>query len=233
MVFLSSALAPGSPASEFPDPVHSFDYYTQNGTSIPIGGLGTSGTNRIIQYKVLSAGVNTLGGGVNANGIYVIDCQGQNLVISNFRMFGTLVILNPGSGTTIQGAVYFAPNTLGAPSLMVQGDCAIATGSTNLADNVAQTANFNIAGAPYLGATDTTYSTSYPCRFDGIVYVSGNLTTSNTFTTQGTVIVNGTWTSSGTANLVYDPASYNNPPPGFTSSKPAPVSGSWRWENAQ
>jgi hypothetical protein len=223
----------GVVAEALPDTVHAFDYYNQNGTTISIGSIPSVSGNPTIQNQVLGPTTNKLGGGTNPKGIYIIDCKNENLVIQNFRMYGTLVILNPGPSSIIQSSVYFSPVTAGYPCLMVSGNWNIATTATNLADSSSSLTNYNPAGEPYMGTADTTYTTSYPCRFDGIVYVSGNLTTSNTFSNQGTVIVNGSWTPAGTANLTYDPTSYNNPPPGFTSGKLIPVSGTWRWEPAQ
>ena len=186
-----------------------------------------------MQNKLLSPASNPFGGGTNSKGIYVIDCKGQNLVIMTTRVVGTLVILNPGAASKIQTQNYFAPAVTGYPCLMVQGDMTFSETTQNLADSSASFVNYNPVGTPYMGATDSTYTTQYPDRFDGLVYVSGNLTTQGTFTTSGTVIVGGSWSSNGTANLTYDAATYKNPPPGFTSGQLVPVSGSWKWEAAQ
>ena len=53
-----------------------FDYYINNGTNIPITALPKAGPNRIIHDVVLSAANNPYGA-TNAQGIYVIDCQGR------------------------------------------------------------------------------------------------------------------------------------------------------------
>ena len=223
----------GAQPEEMPSTTGAFNYYTANGTNISIGSILSVGGNPTIQNKLLSPKSNPLSGTLNSNGIYVIDCKGANLIITATRVVGTLVILNPGPNSAIQTQNYFAPAVTGYPCLMVQGNITFNETSTNLSDNSTSFVNYNPSGTPYMGATDSTYTTQYPNRFDGLVYVSGNLTTQGTFTTSGTVIVGNTWSSSGTANLTYDATTYKNPPPGFTSGQLAPVTGSWRWEAAQ
>jgi len=223
----------GVQTEEMPSTTGAFSYYTTNGISIPIGSIPSISGNPTIQNKLLSPNSNPYGNTLSSKGIYIIDCKGANLIISTTRIVGTLVILNPGASTTIQTQNYFAPSVTGYPCLMVQGNITFNESSSNLSDNSTSFVNYNPAGTPYMGATDSTYTTQYPNRFDGLVYVSGNLTTQGTFTTSGTVIVGGAWSSSGTANLTYDATTYKNPPPGFTSGQLAPVTGTWRWEAAQ
>ena len=130
-----------------PDSTHVFDYYTTNGLDITSHVPNVSGTLKL-QYALLSPNVNTLGGGQNSQGIYVINCNGTNIQISNVRVYGTLVLLNPGSSSTVNGAVYFAPAVTGYPLLMVKGNMTLAAGTTNLADNSSQNINYNQSGAP-------------------------------------------------------------------------------------
>ncbi|MDB5172345.1 MAG: hypothetical protein JWN51_1118 [Phycisphaerales bacterium] len=225
-------------ARSLPDSTHVFDFYKTNGTSISIGSLPKVGVNYQCFYRVLSPSVNTLGGGTNASGIYVIDCQNNNIQVAFCRVVGTLVLLNVGSASTVQSSNYFQTGTNGYPVLMVQGAITIKTASANLVDNSATgnatvaSINYNQTGAPYQGVADTTFTTAYPSRFDGLVYVSGALTTSTVVNINGVLIVGGAYTGTtlSTLTLNYDSSSYKNPPPGFTGGSLAPVSGSWRWE---
>ena len=199
-----------------PDSTHVFDYYTSNGLDITSHVPNVSGTLKL-QYALLCPNVNTLGGGQNSQGIYIINCNGTNIQISNVRVNGTLVLLNPGSSSTVNGAVYFAPAVAGYPSLMVKGNMLLGAGTSALSDNSAQNINYNQSGAPYAGVTDSTFTTTYPCRFEGVVYVSGNLNaTSATFI--GSVIVNGTFTATSALSITYDSTVYTNAAPGFFSS---------------
>ena len=212
-----------------PDKTHVFDYYVANGSDIT-SSVPTSNGNYKLQYTLLAPGVNTLSGGAkNSQGIYVINCNNTPINISNCRVYGTLVLLNPGTNSSINGSVYFAPATAGYPSLLVKGNFTIAAGTTNLADSSTNNINFNQAGAPYSGATDTTFTTTYPCRFEGVVYVSGNLTATAT-TVIGSIASGGTFTINTSLTTTYDPTIYNSPAPGFSSSQLTTTSGSWQWE---
>ena len=219
-----------------PDPTTAFDFYIQNGTDIPISSIPLSGLNRQLQLRLLSPTSNPFGA-PNANGIYVIDCMGQNLQIANCRVLGTLIVLNPGTNSALQNSDYFSPAVANYPVLMVKGDWTIKINTTPLADNAntnttPPSVNYNPSGSPYAGAsptTDSTYTTTYPSRLDGLVYVSGSLTTNSTLTLQGILVVGGTHTIQGAMNLTYDATSYTNPPPGFYPPPKMSVrNGSWR-----
>ena len=208
---------------------HVFDWYTQNGTSIPISSVpGTS--TKTLKYRLFSPGCNPFGGATNSYGVYVIDCQNTVIQVAYCRVVGTLVLLNVGAGSTVQNSNYFAPSSAypNYPVLLVKGSIAVNTTATALADNLATgdlnvlSVNYNPTSTPYNGVSDTTYSTTYPSEIDGLVYVSGNLTTSNAPTFKGIVLVGGTVTVSGTLNLTYDATSYNTPPPASPTTAPSP-----------
>jgi hypothetical protein len=224
---LTNALL-GSPPTP-PSNTHVFDYYTTNGTDIT-SSVPTSGGNYKLQYVLLAPNINTLSGGAkNSQGIYVINCNNTVINISNCRVYGTLVLLNPGTNSSINGSVYFAPAAPGYPCLMVKGNFALSAGTANLSDSSAQSINFNQTGAPYQGATDATFTTSYPCRFEGVVYVSGNLN-ATAATIIGSLQVGGTLSVSTSISETYDPTVYNIPAPGFSSSQLTTTPGSWQWE---
>jgi len=218
----------GSPVTP-PSSTNVFTYYTANGTDITSSVPLVSGSYKL-QYVLLAPNVNTLAGGAkNSQGIYVINCNNTVINISNCRVYGTLVLLNPGTNSSINGSVYFAPASPGYPCLMVKGDFTLAAGTANLADSSAQNINFNQAGAPYNGSTDTTFTTTYPCRFEGVVYVSGNLK-ATAATIIGSIQTGGTLTVTTSISETYDPTVYNIPAPGFSSSQLTTTSGSWQWE---
>ncbi len=62
---------------------HVFDYYIAKGTAISYASIPTAGANAMIDQTLLSPGSNPITGATNANGIYVIDCQNNNLIIQN------------------------------------------------------------------------------------------------------------------------------------------------------
>lgn len=228
-----------TPLLTFPDTTHAFDYYTQKGTSLSIGSLPVSGTVSQLWYRLLAPNVNSGSGGTDKKGIYIIDCQGKTISIAYCRIVGTLVLLNVGSGSIIQNSNYFSPGAQNLPVLMVQGNIQIATTATALADKSATgyasvpSINYNPAGAPYLGVSDTTYTTTYPSEIDGLVYVSGSLTTSSSPTFNGVVVVGNALSSSGKLTVNFDSTIYSNPPAGFTVGNVVPAGGTWQWEAAQ
>lgn len=211
-----------------PDTTHVFDYYNTNGTDIT-SSVPIVSSNYKLTNALLGPWLNTLSGGAkNTNGIYVINCNNTAITISNCRVYGTLVINNPGSGSSINGAVYFAPAQTGYPSLMVKGNFTLNAGTTSLSETTAGV-NFNPSGAPYNGVTDNIIGGTYPCRFEGIVYVSGNLTATAT-TIIGSLMAGGTLTVNTSLSETYNSSIYSNPAPGFSSSTLSTVSGSWQWE---
>jgi Tfp pilus assembly protein PilX len=200
----------GVSARTVPDTTSVFSYYTTNGTQIGNGG-GTLGG------FVATSSVNTGSGGTNANGIYVYDCRGANVTVQNCRIVGTLVLLNAGSGSTIQQNCLFQQGSTKLPVLMVQGSITINLSNSTFTEATAGT-NLNPSGAPYNGVTNSTTTDTYPCEIDGLVYISGNLTTQNHPVFKGPLIINGTWTATGAVDLAPDTSYYTNPPQGFTAT---------------
>ena len=212
-----------------------FNYYTTSGTAISISTLGSPAK---LQNVVLSPASNPYGVQADPQGIYVIDCQGQSITISRCRIVGTLVLLNAGSSSSVQGNVNFASAVANYPCMLVQGSMTIQFDSTTqLQENQSPATNFNPAGAnPPATATpfpwgssnyNSTTSDSYASIMAGLVYVSGNLTTANA-PAINVLVVGGTLTTSGQISLSYDPSYYSNPPPGFCTIPMVVSPGSWQ-----
>lgn len=205
-----------------------FGAYTAKGTAIPVSSLPIVSLKPTIQRVVLSPASNPFGA-TDPNGIYVIDCQGQSLVITNCRIAGTLVLLNPGAATAVTGSVRWVPAVTNYPCLLVNGSIALQMSGTSLSESTLST-NFNPPGTPYIypsGTTDTDTSDSYPSSINGLVYVSGNVTTSNA-PTVSVLVIKGTLSVGGTLTLSYDSTPYNSPPPGFYTVTMTPSQGSWK-----
>ncbi|HEX3356360.1 MAG TPA: hypothetical protein VHS31_05195, partial [Tepidisphaeraceae bacterium] len=144
---------------QLPDPVHVFDYYQSQATSISIANVPTDVNGiHIMQLGVLSPGSNPYGATTNPQGIYVINCSGAVLQIANMRIVGTLIVLNPGAGSGTAQSNYMAPATANFPALMVMGDWLLASTASNLTDNAntgdatTPAVNYNPPSTPYLGA---------------------------------------------------------------------------------
>lgn len=204
------------------------DTYIALGTPIVHASLSKISGIRGFEKIVLSPRFNPAGTS-NALGVYVIDCQNQAFVIDSCRIVGTLVVLNPGLGSEIRGSVNWTPAVDNYPCLIVMGNLAINTSSTTLSESSLNT-NFNPDGNPYPypgGVTDTTQTTSYPSVFDGLVYISGNLTTSNGPQID-TLVVGGTVGIGGSVKLDFDSKYFTNPPPGFYTLQMGLAPGSWQ-----
>jgi hypothetical protein len=195
----------GNTALVLPSSSTIFNNYT--GTAISFGSIPTVGGIATLSGKTFSSSSNPVGGSTDPNGIYIIDCGGSTLNMSSCHVVGTLILKNPGASGSISGSNYFEPGTAGNPVLMVSGNINIKPVNTS----------FTLSG------------TTYASAFKGVVYVSGNLATSNHPVFNGSVVVNGNWSSSGSTDLNYDSSVVTHPPAGFgSSSKMLVVSGSFK-----
>ncbi len=211
-----------------------FDYYLANGTWIDIASIPlTSGTRQLFK-NVLAPSVNLFGPSGNAEGIYVIDCQGQNLIIENTRVMGTLVILNPGITCRIQGSNHWSPVSPNYPALMVRGNAQFQMSQLDLNESLLAT-NFNPPGAPYNGTFDDTDTDgdTYPSKIKGLVYVSGQLRVPGAVGIEplfdGSVVCTTFQADSlGDVTFSYRPTHIHYPPPGFAAGSTMQiVPGTW------
>lgn len=208
-----------------------FDYYLANGTWIDIESLPSSWGTRQLFKKVLAPSVNLFGPSGNAEGIYVIDCEGQNLVIENVRVMGTLVIINPGSTCRFQNSMSLCPVSPHYPAVLVQGNAQFTMSQLDL-DEALLATNFNPTGAPYNGTADADTADKYPSKIKGLVYVSGQMRLPAASVEpyfDGSVICNTFQAdSTGDVKFSYRPTHLHYPPPGFaTGNTMAIVPGTW------
>jgi hypothetical protein len=209
-----------------PDSV--FSPYTSSGVFIDITMLPSLSGNRYLQDLVLSPNSNPYGA-VHGQGVYVIDCQSTLLVISNVRIVGTLVLLNVNStlGVEVADSVNWEAAVANYPALMVDGHLHLDY-TQSLLDETATSANYNPAGTPYNSIEDGDTSDSYPSAIRGLIYASGNISTSNHPSVDGSVVAGADITVSDQLDLVYDDIYLTNPPPGFLDKTNLKISaGSW------
>ncbi len=213
-----------TPARQMPDTTTVWDYYLNNGTRIAVADLPGDPTN-LIDDCVISPGSNPFGSGeTNSQGIYIIDCQGQGLRISDSRINATLVILNPGSTVEITGQINWNPPAANFPAMLVQGNLQMNwSGGADLEEfdwilvvKWPRT-NFNPVGSPYEGLTDSDALDSYPGVINGLVYATGNLVISSACNVNGVVVVGGATTVSAATTLTYSQTPAIAPPPGFAA----------------
>lgn len=185
----------------------------------------TSG--RFVYRRVLGPGVNTLyaGGPTNPQGIYWIDCSNNRLVIERSRIVGTLLVINPGSGSCIaHGPISWSPAQPGYPALLVAADTLTAAdfaieASNRVLSEQENGTNFNPAGAPHTDlGEDSDVNDIYQSEIRGLVVVGDDLTYANRPLVRGQVLVGDDLrNSSGELEVDFQPDSLLNPPPGFTA----------------
>ena len=198
-----------------------FGDYTSKATSVPYAAN--------IAGVVLGPGCNPLGP-TDPNGLYVINTGGGNLTIKNVRIYGTLIIRAAGKTVTVDDAIFMQNYRSDFPVLLVEGNLVIKSKSVEgpLSEATCST-NFNPAGAPYGGTSDSDTTDQYPNEIRGLVHVKGSLSLQQTARIAGGVICEGAVTCEGANAIIYDAALYTSPPKGYTYVEKMKVSpGSWK-----
>ncbi len=224
----NSAPVSGAAERTMPDPTKVFDYYLTAGTAIDINLLPFNGGTRRLESLLLSPTSNPFGD-TNAEGIYVIDCQGQAIVVSECRLVATLVLLNPADSFSsyYENQNHHGPAVANYPALMVLGDFRFRMDSSDLSESGV---NYNPPGTPFpwpTGATNATTNDTFPNRLEGLIYISGDLHT-QTHTTAGQFVVGGTITHQDSLSLKRNPLYFSDPPPGFLQITMVPSPGTWQ-----
>jgi len=100
--------------------------------------------------------------------------------------------------------------------------------STTSLDENARGVNFNPPGTPYQDVEDSDMDDTYPAVIKGLVYVSGDASTSMNPAFEGIVVAGNNVQTEDTLNVQYDSLLFDNPPPGFhTGDSLQPVPGTW------
>jgi hypothetical protein len=222
---------PNQPISrEMPDPDREnvFRYYMDNGTWIDVDSLSGDDTIRDV---LLSPTNNPYGSGeTNSQGIYIIDCDGEDITLRDCRIVGTLVLLNAGSGTHIKDCILMEPAIPNFPVLMVEGSMEMDWDFRNDVEENNLGINLNPLGIPLGGIVDNLLGGSWDSGITGLVYVTGNLLVKNQEPMiDGVVVADGTVTVESRLSLTHDSTFYNTPPLGFAAGPQMQiVPGTWK-----
>ena len=231
---ITGSMTSGVPPKQMPGPTV-FEHYLAVGTWIDINDLPVDGGgDPQIDKVVLSPATNPFGPATNPQGIYVIDCAGLDLEIGDSRIVGTLVVINPGPGAVVKGAVNWAPAIVNYPALLVRGDMGLKYDIDDLNEGTLAT-NFNPVGTPYQGSENADTLDTYPCVVTGLIYLSGTLEliwiSSAYRKVDGVIVADQLDIDFEYLDMTYESVFVNYPPPGFGSGDPMiPVPGTWRWE---
>ncbi|MDA1233147.1 MAG: carbohydrate binding domain-containing protein, partial [Planctomycetota bacterium] len=186
----------------------------------------------VMDRQLISPTVNPYGA-TNAKGIYVINCAGKDVVIGNSRIVGTLVFIDPGKNSAIQGSVCWEAAVYNFPALLTNKEFSIRTATTGLSE-VNSGKNLNPTGTPYPfdgGTANQTSSDSYPSKITGIIYSADKLNLSGSPNIKGVVIAdNDVRVAATSVALNYGNIYLNDPPPGFNGGTITMkvVAGTWR-----
>ncbi len=153
----------------------------------------------------------------NAEGLYIIDANGFNVVIKDSRIRASLVIIdaNKQDGVHLQNSVTMEPAFAGLPTLVVSGDLVMEQSSGDLLETTAAR-NLNPVGAPYMESTDADTADAYPSLIRGVVYVDGALTVGGKATIHGQLFVSSALNVHEELILRSDLIETHSPVPGFS-----------------
>jgi hypothetical protein len=185
--------------------------------------LGTLiSTPSTLSGVLLTPSVNPYGS-PNPDGVYVIRAS-SDITIRNCRIYGTLVVINPGKKLTLTGANLLQPSRPDFPALIVNGDCVFAFNSSSGLSEASVGANFNPTGAAYQGVTDTDQADTYPNEIQGLVHITGSLAINQACTVRGAILCESSASSKAVdinadgVRIYYDSSLYTNPPQFYTTS---------------
>lgn len=196
-----------APPKNLPD-ADTFDWYKNKATVLPYSGD--------FDQHVLTPGVNTYGGGLNADGVYFISTGGADLIIKSTRIHGTLVVDVGSKIVILDNQVFLHSYRSDYPVLIVNGhvEMNFDSGTQNLDESVWGT-NFNPSGAAYQGSSDSDQNDSYPNQIQGLVHVTRKLTMKSTSRIRGVIICEDKVDCTEFNEIIHDPNLVTNPPEGY------------------
>jgi hypothetical protein len=210
-----------------------YDTYLPLATDIPFNDIPLAQ----ISGKVLSAASNPYGT-ANAQGIYKISVRaGTTLTITNSRLVATLLIELLAGATLNVGNTNLWETPAGNYPILIIKSTSTATvrlsASAATLNEWSSLVNYNPAGTPYNGQSDTDTTDSYPNTLNGFIHIIGASvsTTLSQITLGKTIFSEGPITLTSNVTINVDPALFSNPPMGYTTtSQVYPTPGTWRWE---
>jgi hypothetical protein len=169
----------------------------------------------LINRQAIGPGRNPWGT-ANADGVYYLSAPGADVTLRDSRILGTLVVRC--RRLTIDKTVLLENYRKDMPALIVDGDLVLDFESygSQLREGDEGT-NFNPAGVPYGGLSDSDKSDSYPSEIRGLVHVRGGLTLKRTALVRGAIVCDGEVLCDGVNVIVHDDDLTTLPIIGYTS----------------
>lgn len=180
--------------------------------------------------RVLAPGVN-FGGATQADGVYKIDTGGNDFIIKDTRIRGTLIVrCGAGKIVRLMDRCLLQPARADYPVLITDGSVSLhlKSGSENLTEG-SSNVNFNPTGAPYNSVSDTDTNDVYPNEVQGLVHARVNIWLNEDCRVFGALLAEQSVTVfTGRSNIHYDPNLATNPPIGYRNFKMKVQPLSWR-----
>ncbi|KPK78250.1 MAG: hypothetical protein AMJ79_00120 [Phycisphaerae bacterium SM23_30] len=211
---ITGEITPGAAAKNFPDDQVLVNYYLNHATPIPF-------INQI--QEVLISPISNPLGPINPEGLYIINCTSQKIVIRNCRIVGTLVLVNPKSDSEIKDAINWQPALADYPALVVVDGAVKIQPNMDLDENNLKV-DFNLPGEDGQGENYQTF----PNLIFGPIYCRGNLELGNSVNVQGPVISTGFLVLKDYAKVTIVPNYYHHPPKYYRETYLAPIRGTWK-----
>jgi hypothetical protein len=162
-------------------------------------------SGKAVYRTVVSTGTNPFSVTSNSNGVYVLDCGGNDITISDCIIVGTLVLRNTGTVRVGSGPIQWRPARPGMPALVVNGDLVLSFSRFGLTERELNV-NLNPSGTPdENGSTDSSMNDTYVPEIRGLIYASGDITLAGDLRIKGTVISGDDMTIQQRATLGFAP----------------------------
>ena len=210
---ITGTISPGSAPKTFADGQSIISYYQDLATPITY--------QPQIENILLSPTSNPFGQ-TNTDGLYVIDCNNERIVIKDCRIVGTLLLLNPTDNSTVEAAINWQPARPDYPALIVESLITIKPDSDLLESQVGT--DFSLPGE----AGNGTVFDVFPNRITGAIYSNGDLVLDKGCYVVGSVIAAGSIELKDNSSVQSVGYLYDNPPEHFRETYLACVPGTWQ-----
>jgi hypothetical protein len=195
-------------------------YYLAKATTLP----SATDWNKV----VLGPGYNPWGA-ANADGVYYIKTNNQHFRVRASRILGTLLVDVGTDHLHLEDEVLIQSFRADYPVVLVKGDVEFHMKSTSKTLSESdQNVNYNRAGVPYGGVTDTDQSDTYPVQIEGLMHVQGTVLFKENTKIRGTLLSTGAVTIEASPQLTHEPTLLTNPPLGYKKYFYPPVAGGWK-----
>lgn len=212
---ISGVITEGADPLGLPTGQSVYDFYAPLATVIPY-------QNEIFA-KVLSPTSNPYGA-ANADGVYLMNCSGNKVVIKQCRIIGTLVLVNPTNDSAVEISVNWRPARTDYPALIIRGgefeikiDRAVSEAEINT--------DLSMPGEPGYGTKTDTYNG----EIHGMIFTTHRLKLSQQTKLYGMAVSLDELNLRDSSRIEPDPLDPDPAIQPFVKPALIPVRGSYQW----